>query len=57
MVTGKELGKALEADEASWGGQGAPLLNAEELKYFVDAFTRTGFTGGLNIGRPWAPRS
>jgi pimeloyl-ACP methyl ester carboxylesterase len=42
------LVKALEADEASWGGQGAPLLNAQELKYFVDAFTKTGFTGGIN---------
>jgi len=42
------LVKALEADEASWGGQGSALLTPEELKYFVDAFTRTGFTGGIN---------
>ena len=42
------LVKALEADETSWGGAGAPLLNTEELKYFVDAFTKTGFTGGIN---------
>ncbi|MEI9991257.1 MAG: alpha/beta hydrolase [Rhizomicrobium sp.] len=41
------LVKALEADEASWNG-GTLLLNAEELKYFVDTFTRTGFTGGIN---------
>jgi pimeloyl-ACP methyl ester carboxylesterase len=37
---------ALAADESTWGGK--PLLNAEETKYFVDAFTRTGFTGGIN---------
>ncbi|MEJ1969295.1 MAG: alpha/beta hydrolase [Rhizomicrobium sp.] len=42
------LVKALEADETSWGGAGAPLLNDEEMKYFVDTFTRTGFTGGIN---------
>ncbi|HEY0301361.1 MAG TPA: alpha/beta hydrolase [Rhizomicrobium sp.] len=42
------LVKALEADETSWGGQGAALLNAEELEYFVDAFSKTGFTGGIN---------
>jgi pimeloyl-ACP methyl ester carboxylesterase len=37
---------ALAADESAWGGKA--LLNAEETKYFVDAFTRTGFTGGIN---------
>ena len=37
---------ALQADESMWGGK--PLLNAEEEKYFVDAFTKTGFTGGIN---------
>lgn len=37
---------ALAADESLWGG--SPLLNAEETKYFVDAFTKTGFTGGIN---------
>jgi pimeloyl-ACP methyl ester carboxylesterase len=41
------LVKALEADEAGWGG-GQQLLNAEEMKFFVDTFTRTGFTGGIN---------
>jgi pimeloyl-ACP methyl ester carboxylesterase len=41
------LVKALEADESGWGG-GQPLLNAEEMKYFVDTFTKTGFTGGIN---------
>ena len=25
-----------------------PILSAEEKKVFVDAFTRTGFTGGIN---------
>jgi pimeloyl-ACP methyl ester carboxylesterase len=41
------LVKALEADESGWGG-GQQLLNAEEMKFFVDTFTRTGFTGGIN---------
>jgi pimeloyl-ACP methyl ester carboxylesterase len=40
------LVQALQADESLWGGK--PLLNAEETKYFVDAFTKTGFTGGIN---------
>jgi pimeloyl-ACP methyl ester carboxylesterase len=40
------LVKALEGDESAWGG--SPLLNAEEIKFFVDTFTRTGFTGGIN---------
>ncbi len=40
------LVQALQADESMWGGK--PLLNAEETKYFVDAFTKTGFTGGIN---------
>jgi len=42
------LVKALEADETSWNGAGTQLLTAEELKYFVDTFTGTGFTGGIN---------
>jgi pimeloyl-ACP methyl ester carboxylesterase len=41
------LVKALEADEGGWGG-GQSLLNDEEMKYFVDTFTKTGFTGGIN---------
>src|SRR4029077_8072772 len=41
------LVKALEADEGGWGG-GQPLLNDEEMKFFVDTFTKTGFTGGIN---------
>lgn len=35
----------------------APILSAEEKKVFVDTFTRTGFTGGINwyrnITRNW----
>jgi pimeloyl-ACP methyl ester carboxylesterase len=41
-----ELVKALQSDESEWRGE--LLLNPEELKYFVDTFTRTGFTGGIN---------
>ncbi len=37
---------ALQTDEKNWPGQ--LLLNAEELKFFVDTYTRTGFTGGIN---------
>jgi pimeloyl-ACP methyl ester carboxylesterase len=37
---------ALQTDEKNWPGQ--ILLTPEELKFFVDTFTRTGFTGGIN---------
>lgn len=37
---------ALQTDESTWGGE--QLLNPEEMKFFVDTFTRTGFTGGIN---------
>ncbi|MBI3675842.1 MAG: alpha/beta hydrolase [Proteobacteria bacterium] len=37
---------ALQTDESTWSGQ--PLLKTEEMKFFVDTFTRTGFTGGIN---------
>jgi len=30
-----------------------PVLSAEERKVFVDTFTRTGFTGGINWYRNW----
>jgi pimeloyl-ACP methyl ester carboxylesterase len=37
---------------------GAPLLSEPDLSVYVDAFTRTGFTGGLNwyrnLDRNWA---
>jgi pimeloyl-ACP methyl ester carboxylesterase len=41
-----ELVRAIQEDESGWRGE--VLLNPEEMKYFVDAFTRTGFTGGIN---------
>lgn len=40
------LVKALETDESNWPGQ--VLLTPEEMKFFVDTFKRTGFTGGIN---------
>ena len=40
------LVQALQMDEAMWPGE--LLLSPEEMKYFVDTFTRTGFTGGIN---------
>jgi pimeloyl-ACP methyl ester carboxylesterase len=30
-----------------------PILSPEEMKVFVDTFTRTGFTGGINWYRNW----
>ena len=41
-----ELVHALQSDESHWPGE--VLLTPEELKVFVDTFTRTGFTGGIN---------
>ena len=41
-----ELVHALQSDESKWRGE--TLLTPEEMKYFVDTFTRTGFTGGIN---------
>jgi pimeloyl-ACP methyl ester carboxylesterase len=38
--------QALEQDESAFGGE--PLLNAEEHKFFVDTYKKTGFTGGIN---------
>ena len=40
------LVQALQMDEAMWPGE--LLLSPEEMKYFVDTFMRTGFTGGIN---------
>ena len=40
------LVKALEADESLWGGK--LVIDDEALKFFVDTFKRTGFTGGIN---------
>ncbi len=41
-----ELVRALEQDEAGWRGE--VLLDDAEMRYFVDTFARTGFTGGIN---------
>ncbi len=49
------LVQALQSDESFWRGE--VLLDAEEMKVFVDTYTRTGFTGGINwyrnITRNW----
>ncbi len=37
---------ALQSDRSHWPGE--VLLTPEELKVFVDTFTHTGFTGGIN---------
>lgn len=42
----REFIAQLDSDESDWGGE--PLLNAEEMAVFVDTYTRTGFTGGIN---------
>lgn len=41
-----ELVHALQSDESKWAGE--LLLAPQEQKVFVDTFTRTGFTGGIN---------
>jgi pimeloyl-ACP methyl ester carboxylesterase len=50
-----ELVRALQGDESKWRGE--VLLDADEMKVFVETFTRTGFTGGINwyrnISRNW----
>src|SRR5207244_3966111 len=50
-----QLVQALQSDETWWRGE--TLLDAEEMKVFVDTYTRTGFTGGINwyrnITRNW----
>ena len=40
------LVQALQTDETTWTG--SPLMPADELQVFIDTFTRTGFTGGIN---------
>jgi pimeloyl-ACP methyl ester carboxylesterase len=46
---------ALQTDESTWPGE--PLMPYEELEVFIQTFTRTGFTGGINwyrnITRNW----
>jgi pimeloyl-ACP methyl ester carboxylesterase len=50
-----ELVHALQSDESTWGGQA--LMPPAELQVFIDTFTRTGFTGGINwyrnMSRNW----
>lgn len=41
-----ELVRAVQEDESNWRGE--PLLSDAEMKYFVDTYKRTGFTGGIN---------
>jgi pimeloyl-ACP methyl ester carboxylesterase len=47
--------RALQSDESQWRGE--VLLDPDEMKLFVDTYTRTGFTGGINwyrnISRNW----
>jgi pimeloyl-ACP methyl ester carboxylesterase len=40
------LARAFDVDESLWPGH--VLLTAEELDVYAKAFTRTGFTGGIN---------
>jgi pimeloyl-ACP methyl ester carboxylesterase len=50
-----ELVHALQSDDNLWRGEA--LMPPEELQVFIDAFARTGFTGGINwyrnISRNW----
>jgi pimeloyl-ACP methyl ester carboxylesterase len=41
-----ELVNALQSDESKWPGE--VVMPKEELQVFIDTFTRTGFTGGIN---------
>ncbi len=41
-----ELVRAVQEDESNWRGE--QLLTDEEMKVFVEAYKRTGFTGGIN---------
>ena len=36
----------MQTDESTWPGE--PLMPYEELEVFIQTFTRTGFTGGIN---------
>jgi len=42
--------KVIERRQSS----GEPLLNDEERAYYVNAFTKTGFTGAINWYRNWS---
>jgi len=41
-----ELVHALQSDESLWPGE--LVMPKEELQVFIDTFTKTGFTGGIN---------
>jgi pimeloyl-ACP methyl ester carboxylesterase len=41
-----DLLTALQSDQSALNGD--PFLTEEEHKFFVDTFSRTGFTGGVN---------
>jgi pimeloyl-ACP methyl ester carboxylesterase len=41
-----ELVHALQSDEKNWPG--TLVMPEDELQVFIDTFTRTGFTGGIN---------
>jgi pimeloyl-ACP methyl ester carboxylesterase len=41
-----ELVHALQSDESLWPGE--LVMPKEELQFFIDTFTKTGFTGGIN---------
>ena len=47
--------QAMARDEIDWRGD--PVLAPDEMKVFIDAFTQTGFTGGINwyrnLSRNW----
>jgi pimeloyl-ACP methyl ester carboxylesterase len=41
-----ELVRAVQEDESNWRGE--PLLTDDVMRVFVEAYKRTGFTGGIN---------
>ncbi|HEY5238517.1 MAG TPA: alpha/beta hydrolase [Rhizomicrobium sp.] len=45
-MRGLALLEALQWDEAMWPGEA--LMSPQELQVFIDTFSRTGFTGGIN---------
>jgi len=51
-----ELVHALQEDESTWRGD--VLLDGDAMRYFVETYRRTGFTGGINwyrnLSRNWA---
>jgi pimeloyl-ACP methyl ester carboxylesterase len=45
-MRGLALLEALQWDETMWPGEA--LMSPQELQVFIDTFSRTGFTGGIN---------